>query len=727
MNDVRKKWILTAILAVIEILMTVTDLGYFVIGSSAFTVLHIPVFIAVILAGLPQGFLIAGIFGLSSMINAYVFNDSLLGYLFQDPRISVVPRLMIPFAVWLAYKVICYIADDHTLSARLICSGFAAVDGVIANAVFVIFSIAILDPEAIGITDSLSTSTIVVTNIIAINIFCEIIAAVAVTSLTVLILHRIGWLGLVLTADGKIAGADGAAEAAAGEAAAGAAAYAGGEAAGANAALIAAGSGSEEAPVIGKPIKKTFRKWLLLFMVLTAFLMFVFMYHLFTKQDRQNAENLLSEKSGDISRLVRDFEDSIYKLGLTIGRSGYAVIAEDDVILATGLRSLEVERLSDLAEAYETYPRDEICSMRVNGIPGSGIISSVNEYTVLSFLPDSEIYSERDRTLGLLLAGLFFLFLILFEMISVLVQHNVVHRIQDVNESLSQIRAGNLNERVTATGNTEFDELSLGINTTVDALKDTMREIDAKNRAELQFAKEVQTAVLPSGSLTGRGKLGFTIVGSMEPAREVGGDFYDYFLIGEDKMGFMIADVSGKGVPAALFMMRAMTLVSNHVLEGDSPAEALQRANVELCENNEKGMFVTLWLGILDLQTGTLEFANAAHNPPAFKKDGEPFIFMDHRTYRRGLVLAGLPETKYRNNVIALDHGDMLFLYTDGVTEAANPKLELYGEERLLACLTENYSLEPEKLIRAVRADIDAFAAGAEQYDDITILVLKMA
>lgn len=308
MNDIRKKWIFTAILAGIEILMTVTGLGYFEIGSSAFTVLHIPVFIAAILAGLPQGFLIAGIFGLSSMINAYVFNGSLLGYLFQDPRISVVPRLMIPFAVCLAYKVICYIADDHTLSARLICSCFAAVNGVIANAVFVVCSIAILDPAAIGITDSLSASTIVVTNIIAVNIFCEIIAAVVVTSLTVLILHRIGWLGLVLTADGKMVNAGGAAEAAAGESAAGAAAHAGGEAAaGANAALMAAGSGSEEAPVIGKPIKKTFRKWLLLFTVLTAFLMFVFMYHLFTKQDRQNAENLLSEKSGDISRLVREF------------------------------------------------------------------------------------------------------------------------------------------------------------------------------------------------------------------------------------------------------------------------------------------------------------------------------------------------------------------------------------------------------------------------------------
>ena len=212
----------------------------------------------------------------------------------------------------------------------------------------------------------------------------------------------------------------------------------------------------------------------------------------------------------------------------------------------------------------------------------------------------------------------------------------------------------------------------------------------------------------------------------MQPAKEVGGDFYDYFLIGEDKLGFVIADVSGKGIPAALFMMRAMTLISNHVLEGKSPAEALQSANIELCDNNEKGMFVTVWLGILELTTGKLEFANAAHNPPVLKKAGESFIFMDHKTYLRGLVLAGLPETKYRNNEISLDHGDMMFLYTDGVTEAANPKLELYGEERLLACLMENYALEPADLIRAVRADIDAFAAGAEQYDDITMLVLKL-
>ena len=712
MNDVRKKWILTAILAAIEVFMTGTHLGFFAIGSTAFTVLHIPVFIATILAGLPQGLLIAGVFGLSSMISAYLFSGGALDYLFRDPRISVVPRLMIPFAVWAVYKAVCYIADDHTLSGRVICSGFAAVSGVIANAVFVISSFAILNPEAIGITDSLSASTIVVTNIIAANIFFEIVAAVITTSLTILILYKIGWLDplFVAGAGGEAAGAGGAT------------AGADGEAAGAGGTPEA----GEAAPVIDKPIKKTFRKWLLLFMVLTAFLMFVFLYHLFTKQDYQNAEHLLREKSGDLSRLVENSGNSVSKMDLSIGRSGYVVIAVDDVIQASGLYSLEVERLSDLAGEYAFYPEDEICDMRVNGSPGAGIVSTVKDYTILSFVPDSEIYLERDRTLGLLLSGLLVLFVLLFELISVLVQHNVVQKIQDVNESLSQIRAGNLNERVTAAGNTEFEELSLGINTTVDALKDKMREIAAKNRAELQFAREVQTAALPSGSFTAHGEFGCTVVGSMEPAREVGGDFYDYFQIGEDKLGFVIADVSGKGIPAALFMMRAMTLISNHVLDGKSPAEALQRANVELCDNNEKGMFVTVWLGILELTTGTLEFANAAHNPPVLKKAGEPFRFMDHKTYRRGLVLAGLPETKYRNNVISLDRGDMMFLYTDGVTEAANPKLELYGEDRLLTCLSKNYSLEPEKLIRAVRADIDAFAAGAEQYDDITTLVLKL-
>ena len=699
MSDTRQKWILTAILAAIEVFLTVTNLGYHTVGSIAFTVLHIPIFIATILAGLPQGVLIAGIFGMSSLISAYIFPGGVLDYLFRDPRISVVPRLMIPFVVFIVHKAVCYIADDNTLSGTVICSGFAAVSGVIANAAFVVSSVAILMPEAIGITESISASTIVITNIIAVNIVFEIIAAVAATWITVLIMELI---------DRRRAAAEG---------------------------PTAGPACDRTSPTAGpacdrtgdKPIKKTFRKWLLLFMALTCFSMLVFLYYLFTNQDRENAEILLREKSEDISRMVGNSGVDVNKMDLTIGDSGYAVIAEDNEILVTGLNALEVGRLTDLVRDYEQVPQDTACGMNVNGVPGFGIVKIVNNYTILFFVPDSETYAERDRTLGMLFSGLILLFVILFELISVLVERNVVQKIQEVNGSLSEIRAGNLNEKVTVAGNTEFEELSLGINTTVDALKGTMREIAEKNRAELEFAREVQTAVLPSGSLTGHGEFGCTVLGYMRPAREVGGDFYDYFLIGEDKLGFVIADVSGKGIPAALFMMRAMTLISNFVLEGKSPAEALQRANVELCENNDKGMFVTVWLGILELQTGTLEFANAAHNPPLLKKSGEPFAYMDHKTYRRGLVLAGLPETRYRNNVISLGRGDMLFLYTDGVTEAANTKMELYGEQRLLACLEANFMLEQEDLIREVRADIDRFAAGMEQYDDITMLVLKMS
>ena len=501
--------------------------------------------------------------------------------------------------------------------------------------------------------------------------------------------------------------------------------------AGARAAGAGAGAGNvvitaTSVPDSDKPIKKTFLKWLFLIMVITYFIMLVFLYYLFSKQDQQNAAILLQEKTGDICRLVDNTDMNVSRKDLTIGKSGFVVIANDDKILATGMRALKADELSGLAIDYDQLPQDEVCDMIVDGVPGSGIIRKAKDYTVLSFVPDTEIYAGRDQTLSGLLGGMVVLFLTLFGLISGLVQRNVVQKIQDVNESLSEIRAGNLDEKVTVSGNTEFEELSLGINTTVDALKDTMREIAEKNHAELEFAREVQTTALPSGGLAGRGKFGFEILGSMQPAREVGGDFYDYFMIGEDKLGFVIADVSGKGIPAALFMMRATTLINNFVLEGKSPAEALQRSNVELCENNDKGMFVTVWLGILHMQTGELEFANAAHNPPVLKKNGEPFVYMDHKTYRRGLMLAGLPETQYRNNVITVDAGDMLFLYTDGVTEAANPKLELYGEQRLLECLEANYELEPAELIRAVRADIDAFAAGMEQYDDITMVVLKL-
>ena len=693
----KEKWIFTAILAAIEIFLTATDLGFFSISRIAFTILHIPVFLAVTLIGLPQGVILAAIFGCSSMISAYLHPTTALDMLFQNPLISVVPRLMIPFAVWAVYRSICRIADDHTLSAKLICTGAASMSGVIANAAFVVFSVALVAPEAIGITESLTTSTIIVTNIVTLNMVYEMTISVIVTALTVLLLRKLGYVAendLPAKSEGEgdkeNTGEDGLS-------------------------LI----------TMDKPIKKTFHKWLFLVMSLTFMVMLSFLYNLFTDQDQQNVAALLLEKTEDITHMVERDMSVITQDDMRIGYTGVVILSKDDELLSTGLVSQEVSKLSDLAHGYENLEPFTVGSMEVNGRLGSGMISKANDILILSFVPESEIYAGRDRLLSLLLGGLLIFFFMLFELISKLVQQNVVLKIQDVNGHLSQIRAGNLNEKVMVSGNTEFEELSLGINTTVDALKDTMKEIEHRNRKELEYAREVQNAALPAGKMQGSGKYNYLTLGSMQAAKEVGGDFYDYFLIGEDKLGFLVADVSGKGVPAALFMMRAKTLINNYVQDGKSPSKALELANTQLCANNESGMFVTVWLGVLELETGLMEFANAAHNPPLLKRRGEDFVYMDRKTYRRGLVLAGLEGTQYHNNAITMNRGDMLFLYTDGVTEATNAQNELYGEKRLLNCLEKNYMLPAEELLKAVRADIDAFAAGTEQYDDITMLVVK--
>ena len=671
MKTNKEKWIFTAILAAIEVFLTAAELGFFTIGKIAFTILHIPVFIAVIEIGLLQGFILAAIFGFSSLVSAYLHANGILDYLFQDPRISVLPRLLIPLAVWLIYRAVRNIADDNTLSADLICSGFAAMSGVAANAVFVITAIAVLSPEALGITDDLSASTVIVSNLVAANIAYEIVIAVAVTCLTDYVLKKRG----------------------------------------------------QTSPIGSQPIRKTFRKWLFLFMVMTFFLMLVFLYSLFSKQDLGRAEIFVESEAEILADEIEDYGSRLSKDSLVFGLEGAIVLAENDEIVASGLDFLEVSSLSDLCPGYDKTVKDEVTDLTLNGVGGIGVIKEVNGVTAVIFMPESEIYSGRNEALAYLLFGLFVLFMLLFEIISITVHQYVVEPIQVVNRSLAQIRAGNLNEKAAVNGNSEFEELSLGINTTVDALKETMRQIEEKNRQELEFAREVQNSALPSGSLSGSG---FVTLGSMQAAREVGGDFYDYFLIGEDKLAIVIADVSGKGVPAALFMMTAKTLIRNFVLGGRSPAEALHLANVQLCENNEKGMFVTVWLGILDLQDGRLEFANAAHNPPLLKKSGDPFIYMDYKKYRRGLVLGGLAEVRYSNNEIYLTPGDVLFLYTDGVTEAVNHDLELYGEDRLLKCMEDNYGLAPELLLRAVRSSIDVFASGMEQYDDITMVVLKI-
>jgi sigma-B regulation protein RsbU (phosphoserine phosphatase) len=251
-----------------------------------------------------------------------------------------------------------------------------------------------------------------------------------------------------------------------------------------------------------------------------------------------------------------------------------------------------------------------------------------------------------------------------------------------------------------------------------------LRERAEKERigAELNVATQIQASMLPCifPAFPERGE--FDIHASMRPAKEVGGDFYDFFLIDENTLAVVIADVSGKGIPAALFMVIAKTLIQNTALSGKRPEVVFGIVNRMLCENNEAGMFVTAFLGYLDLCGGGFTFVNAGHNPPLIKRAGKAFEFLKARP---GFVLAGDESTYYIQQEIELNPGDELFLYTDGVTESANPQNELFGDSRLVNTVNIAGRLALPEFMEQVGLEIDAFAGGAGQADDITMLALR--
>ena len=240
--------------------------------------------------------------------------------------------------------------------------------------------------------------------------------------------------------------------------------------------------------------------------------------------------------------------------------------------------------------------------------------------------------------------------------------------------------------------------------------------------AELNVATQIQADMLPRIFPAFPERQEFEVYATMNPAKEVGGDFYDFFLVDDDHLAVVIADVSGKGVPAALFMVIAKTLIKNHAQNKETPGDVFTQTNGQLCEGNDAGLFVTAWMGILEISTGKFTYVNAGHNPPLLKRAGGPFEWLKSRP---GFVLAGMEGVRYRENTLQLEPGDRLYLYTDGVTEATNGDQELYGEDRLQAALNEAPDLPVEELLPRIKNSIDTFVGDADQFDDITMLGLS--
>ena len=274
-------------------------------------------------------------------------------------------------------------------------------------------------------------------------------------------------------------------------------------------------------------------------------------------------------------------------------------------------------------------------------------------------------------------------------------------------------------------GQDEIGVLAQSIDRMEEQITDYMQHLTTvtaeKERisTELNVAKQIQADMLPSVFPAFPDHDDFDIFATMTPAKEVGGDFYDFFLVDDDHLAMVMADVSGKGVPAALFMVITKTLIKNRAQMGDSPAEILFHVNNQLCDGNETEMFVTVWMAILELSTGKGVAVNAGHEHPVICRRGGRHELV---IYRHSMVVAAMEDMVFREHSFELHPGDRLFVYTDGVPEATNTRNELFGTERMLEALNRDPEASPEAQLKAVRESLDAFVGDAPQFDDITML-----
>lgn len=419
-----------------------------------------------------------------------------------------------------------------------------------------------------------------------------------------------------------------------------------------------------------------------------------------------------------------DIDDVIFNATKNrhIGTNGFILICDENWLVVADGYEHDGMNLSELGIQIDTSTMQEKTKYETI-IDGQKYLYSylfTEGYCIIGAIPETEAHYMRNLSIYVSVIMEIIIFAILFILIYFLIKKVIIKNLHEINNSLAQITNGNLNVKVDVRTNEEFSSLSDDINSTVSTLKKYIADAAARIDQELEYAKEIQYSALPSTFPPYPNQNHFDIYAQMFTAKEVGGDFYDFYLLNDYTIAFLIADVSGKGIPAALFMMRAKTILKDLAEQGLAVNEILREANEKLCEGNEAGMFVTACMGIADLRTGELQFANAGHNPPLIKHKNGTFEYLRMKS---GFVLAGMGGVRYHLNEYKLHAGDRIFLYTDGVTEATNSQKQLYGEARLQAFANSHFKLVAKDFLHNLKEDIDLFVGDAPQFDDITMLM----
>lgn len=437
------------------------------------------------------------------------------------------------------------------------------------------------------------------------------------------------------------------------------------------------------------------------------------------QQDQNIFENvfLLTEDGSYIVGTQDEFDEKL---------SEYTKQMQQELNDGVAVRILDQERLILGSATIEKTGWDVFVALDYSRLEQP--VKNVGEAITESSAATITFLEQNIRNVLVIFGILALVLLLIVGLVSSAFSRTLVEPIEELTHGAEIISKGNLDYHLDIHTDGEIQNLADAFSAMTVDLKnyiENLNKVTAERErisAELNVAAKIQEDMLPKIFPAFPDRKEFDVIAAMDPAKAVGGDFYDFFMTDDDHLAIVMSDVSSKGVPAALFMVIAKTLIKNYACQMHDLGKVYEVVNNQLCEGNEENMFVTSFMAVITISTGEMEIVNAGHNPQLWMHDGDTFDWIKTDP---GFVLAGLPEITYVSHKLQLSHGDRIFLYTDGVTEAQNSVRELFGEERLLESLNR-YGRKPmDQLLTAVRADVDAFVGGAEQFDDITMLAFE--
>ncbi len=468
------------------------------------------------------------------------------------------------------------------------------------------------------------------------------------------------------------------------------------------------------------PVSQRFQAWLFVVTMGVLGISFVLNYNLQSDSATQESRADLATEAADVQadyERLRQYNVDLYYLSNHVGSHGAYDIVDPSgkVVAGTHYGGGKNKILNDM---YTGQKPDSCYSYYFEGENWMCLNTDLKDgYGLVTMLPESEVYQYRNLQAYETVLADILVFTVIYVLISLLVQMIVVDNLKLVNKSLAKITDGDFDEQVSVYYSSEFASLSDDINEMVLTLKRYIAAAEKRMEQDLLLAHTIQVSALPDNFDFQHG--GFDIYATMDPAKEVGGDFYDFFFVGADKVAIVIADVSGKGIPAALFMMHSKTAIRGLGETGTEIVELFRRVNLELCEGNQAEMFVTVWMAIVDLNTGKTVCVNAGHEYPVLKKKGGDYKLIKDS---HALPLGCMSDVLYYSYEIDLKPGDCLYVYTDGIPEAINADEEQFGTDRMLDVLNENKDASMTDLLAAVKAGVDKFVGEAEQFDDQTMV-----